>query len=76
MLKFMVISYFPLHRVINMEWGNFMSSHLPLTDFDQTLHAESLNPGQQVLCNMLLQFMSFHHLWVITLCIDMIPSDL
>ncbi|KAL0339023.1 UNVERIFIED_CONTAM: Hexokinase-2 [Sesamum angustifolium] len=34
--------------VINMEWGNFRSSHLPLTEFDQTLDVESLNPGEQI----------------------------
>ncbi|KAK3165303.1 hypothetical protein QOZ80_1AG0031540 [Eleusine coracana subsp. coracana] len=34
--------------VINMEWGNFTSSHLPLTEFDRTLDAESLNPGEQI----------------------------
>ncbi|KAK8938666.1 Hexokinase-1 [Platanthera zijinensis] len=33
--------------VINMEWGNFRSSHLPLTEYDQSLDAESLNPGEQ-----------------------------
>lgn len=32
-----------------MEWGNFKSSHLPLTEFDQALDVESLNPGEQVL---------------------------
>lgn len=37
-----------LSQVINMEWGNFRSSHLPLTEFDQALDAESLNPGEQV----------------------------
>lgn len=31
-----------------MEWGNFMSSHLPLTEYDNTLDAESLNPAEQV----------------------------
>ena len=35
-------------KVINMEWGNFRSSHLPLTDYDHALDAESLNPGEQV----------------------------
>ena len=35
-------------QVINMEWGNFRSSHLPLTEYDQALDAESLNPGEQV----------------------------
>ncbi|XP_042448357.1 hexokinase-2-like [Zingiber officinale] len=34
--------------VINMEWGNFRSSHLPTTDYDQALDAESLNPGEQI----------------------------
>ncbi|XP_064970018.1 hexokinase-1-like isoform X1 [Musa acuminata AAA Group] len=34
--------------VINMEWGNFRSSHLPTTDYDQTLDTESLNPGEQI----------------------------
>lgn len=39
-----------------MEWGNFRSSHLPLTEYDQALDAESLNPGEQVL---LLSFPPF-----------------
>ncbi|KAI3447043.1 hypothetical protein Pfo_003708 [Paulownia fortunei] len=34
--------------VINMEWGNFRSSHLPLTEYDQSLDAESLNYGEQI----------------------------
>ncbi|GMY34375.1 hexokinase-1 [Fagus crenata] len=34
--------------VINMEWGNFNSSHLPLTEYDHVLDAESLNPGEQI----------------------------
>ncbi|KAL9668726.1 hypothetical protein QQ045_006264 [Rhodiola kirilowii] len=34
--------------VINMEWGNFRSSHLSLTKFDQELDLESLNPGEQI----------------------------
>lgn len=34
--------------VINMEWGNFRSSHLPLTEYDHSLDAESLNPGEQI----------------------------
>ncbi|KAL8129691.1 hypothetical protein V2J09_018846 [Rumex salicifolius] len=34
--------------VINMEWGNFRSSHLPLTEYDAALDAESLNPGEQI----------------------------
>ncbi|CAO2841852.1 unnamed protein product [Amaranthus hypochondriacus] len=34
--------------VINMEWGNFRSSHLPLTDYDDALDEESLNPGEQI----------------------------
>ena len=43
------ISSFASEQVINMEWGNFRSSHLPLTEFDHALDAESLNPGEQVL---------------------------
>jgi hexokinase len=31
-----------------MEWGNFKSAHLPLSEYDQALDAESLNPGEQV----------------------------
>ncbi|KAL9304422.1 hypothetical protein ACSQ67_021685 [Phaseolus vulgaris] len=34
--------------VINMEWGNFRSSHLPLTEYDHALDAVSLNPGEQI----------------------------
>ncbi|WVZ72645.1 hypothetical protein U9M48_021069 [Paspalum notatum var. saurae] len=33
--------------VINMEWGNFCSSHLPITEYDEELDKESLNPGEQ-----------------------------
>lgn len=31
-----------------MEWGNFRSSHLPLTEYDENLDSDSLNPGEQV----------------------------
>ncbi|KAA8534933.1 hypothetical protein F0562_029851 [Nyssa sinensis] len=34
--------------VINMEWGNFRSSHLPLTEYDLILDVDSLNPGEQI----------------------------
>lgn len=34
--------------VINMEWGNFRASYLPLTEYDYALDAESLNPGEQM----------------------------
>ncbi|CAL1414288.1 unnamed protein product [Linum trigynum] len=34
--------------VINMEWGSFHSSHLPLTEYDKALDIESLNPGDQI----------------------------
>ncbi|KAK3016469.1 hypothetical protein RJ639_007718 [Escallonia herrerae] len=34
--------------VINTEWGNFRASHLPLTEYDQALDVESLNPGEQI----------------------------
>lgn len=32
-----------------MEWGNFRSSHLPLTEYDHALDVESLNPAEQVI---------------------------
>ncbi|PNY13102.1 putative hexokinase-like 2 protein [Trifolium pratense] len=34
--------------IISMEWGNFRSSHLPLTPFDTSLDAESSNPGSGI----------------------------
>ncbi|KAI4380011.1 hypothetical protein MLD38_006245 [Melastoma candidum] len=34
--------------VINTEWGNFRSSHIPLTEYDHALDVESLNPGEQI----------------------------
>ncbi|CAK9150591.1 unnamed protein product [Ilex paraguariensis] len=34
--------------VINMQWGRFCSSHLPITEFDASLDAESSNPGSQI----------------------------
>nr|GEU65761.1 hexokinase-1-like [Tanacetum cinerariifolium] len=39
--------------VINMEWGNFKSLHLPLTEYDNALDAESLNPGEQIFEKMI-----------------------
>ncbi|GLU09942.1 hypothetical protein SLE2022_267770 [Rubroshorea leprosula] len=39
--------------VINMEWGNFRSSHLPLTAYDNALDVESLNPGEQIFEKMI-----------------------
>lgn len=37
-----------------MEWGNFRSSHLPLTDYDLALDVESLNAGEQVIYDIFL----------------------
>ncbi|KAI3881556.1 hypothetical protein MKW92_028303 [Papaver armeniacum] len=34
--------------VINTEWGNFQSSHLPVTEYDQALDQDSLNVGEQI----------------------------
>ncbi|KAF3323530.1 hexokinase-2-like protein [Carex littledalei] len=34
--------------VINMEWGNFKSPLLPITEFDEAMDFESLNPGEQI----------------------------
>lgn len=36
------------NMVINTEWGNFYSRCLPITEYDQALDEESLNPGEQV----------------------------
>jgi hexokinase len=33
--------------VINMEWGDFYSAHLPITDIDRELDEVSVNPGEQ-----------------------------
>eukprot|EP00243_Klebsormidium_subtile_P002992 TRINITY_DN16126_c0_g1_i1.p1 TRINITY_DN16126_c0_g1~~TRINITY_DN16126_c0_g1_i1.p1 ORF type:complete len:513 (-),score=122.60 TRINITY_DN16126_c0_g1_i1:323-1861(-) len=33
--------------VINMEWGDFYSAHLPITDVDRELDDVSVNPGEQ-----------------------------
>lgn len=32
-----------------MQWGNFYSSHLPITEFDVSLDTESTNPGYRVI---------------------------
>lgn len=34
-------------QVINMEWVNFQTSHLPLKGYDSALDFESLNRGEQ-----------------------------
>ncbi|ESR40107.1 hexokinase-1 [Citrus sinensis] len=39
--------------VINMEWGDFRSSHLSLSEYDNALDAESLNPGEQIFEKMI-----------------------
>ena len=57
----------PFYQVINVEWGNFRSSHLPLTEFDVALDAESLNPGEQVLPLICYRLWSFFYPLV---CID------
>ncbi|EOA18237.1 hypothetical protein CARUB_v10006729mg [Capsella rubella] len=38
----------PKEIVVSTEWGDFKSCHLPITEFDASLDAESLNPGNQV----------------------------
>ncbi|KAK6125365.1 hypothetical protein DH2020_040895 [Rehmannia glutinosa] len=38
----------PAETVINMEWGNFNSFNLPLTEYDTSLDAESLDPGNRI----------------------------
>uniref|UniRef100_A0A0D6QZL9 Phosphotransferase n=1 Tax=Araucaria cunninghamii TaxID=56994 RepID=A0A0D6QZL9_ARACU len=36
------------YMVVNTEWGNFWSSHLPMTEFDKALDVESINPGDHI----------------------------
>lgn len=48
-----------------MEWGNFRSSHLPVTEYDQSLDAESLNPGEQVTKTTPFHFLHFSILHLI-----------
>ncbi|KAI3855317.1 hypothetical protein MKX03_026970 [Papaver bracteatum] len=40
-------------EVINIEWGNFRSSHLPVTEYDEALDQENLNVGEQIFENMI-----------------------
>ncbi|KAH0868461.1 hypothetical protein HID58_075483, partial [Brassica napus] len=49
-----MICSFILFRVVNMEWGNFSSSHLPRTSYDIDLDAESPNPNDMVIFGSLL----------------------
>lgn len=37
-----------------MEWGNFRSMHMPVTEYDHAMDNESLNPGEQVNFSLLL----------------------
>lgn len=62
-----VLIRLPLYQVINMEWGNFRSSHLPLTEFDVALDAESLNPGEQVFPFIYYRLLSIALFCVLTL---------
>ncbi|XP_047317885.1 hexokinase-3-like [Impatiens glandulifera] len=39
--------------VINMEWGNFWSSHLPRTSYDVDLDSDSPNPNDQIFEKMI-----------------------
>ncbi|KAK3030427.1 hypothetical protein RJ639_039184 [Escallonia herrerae] len=34
--------------IINVQWGSFRSSHLPVTEFDSSLDAESSNPCSRI----------------------------
>ncbi|KAK7837050.1 hexokinase-3, partial [Quercus suber] len=43
----LTLTHLHLHQVVNMEWGNFWSSHLPRTSYDIELDADSPNPNDQ-----------------------------
>lgn len=51
-----------------MEWGNFRSSHLPLTEYDHAMDSDGLNPGEQVmLIHLYTFFCSFRLILVLQL---------
>lgn len=52
-----------------MEWGNFRSSHLPLTEYDHALDVESLNPGEQVIMIYSMYVNLFFYAWRIIKCV-------
>lgn len=47
-----------------MEWGNFRSSHLPLTEYDLAMDVDSLNPGEQVALLLLFRFTELILTWI------------
>lgn len=51
-------------KVVNMEWGNFWSSHLPRTSYDIDLDADSPNPNEQVSFCALFLFLLLWHQYV------------
>lgn len=40
-----------------MEWGNFESWHLPVSEYDDALDVESLNPGEQVIATFYCMYL-------------------
>ncbi|GKD98414.1 hexokinase [Tanacetum coccineum] len=40
-----------------MEWGNFQSPHLPLTEYDESLDASSKNPKKQIVFEKMISGM-------------------
>ncbi|KAF9623226.1 hypothetical protein IFM89_000715 [Coptis chinensis] len=62
--------------VINMEWGNFRSVHLPLTEYDHALDVESLNVGEQSFGKIISGFHLHLGLMKCLRCITTIKPDL
>jgi hexokinase len=50
---------YSIRQVVNMEWGNFWSSHLPRTPYDISLDDETQNRNDQVTLSVkyLLQYL-------------------
>ncbi|KAF7142737.1 hypothetical protein RHSIM_Rhsim05G0028700 [Rhododendron simsii] len=46
-----------------MEWGNFRLSHLPLTESDQAMDVDGLNPGERVALLLLFRLTRFYAEW-------------
>lgn len=47
----MHVDKYYLFQIVNTEWGAF-SNGLPLSEFDRQMDADSINPGEQVRCNL------------------------
>lgn len=56
-----------------MEWGNFKSSLLPMTEYDEELDFESLNPGEQVCLSAIIFYSLATFQFSLIMCLHLIP---